>query len=325
LNKAGVFVLVIGIVLFLGYAFTQTGPGGRVAISLGVSLSMLIAGVVVEKRDRYRMFAQGLLGGGWAALYFTVYAMQALESAKVIHNVVTGAILLLAVATGMIVHSLRYRSQTVTGLAYFIAFVTLAITKSTPLSVIAVIPLAASLLYVAHRFEWRNFAVFGLVATYAICASRGDTGAPLWQAQAIFAVYWLLFEAFDLLRPHVALLPLNAVGFLGLSVFKWYRAAPDHIWQLLAATAAAYLVGAILRARSDKWHPAATLTAALAAAAIFLKLDHQWVALALLVEAELFYLAGIRLRAPYFALPRRRPVQHRTGPPHHQDTAGQAR
>ena len=299
LNKAGVFVLVIFIALLLSYAFNRMGPGGRVAISIGVSLSMLAAGVVVEKRDRYRIFAQGLLGGGWAALYFTVYAMQALPAAKVIDNVVTGAILLLAVATGMIVHSLRYRSQTVTGLAYFIAFVTLGITKSTPLSVIAVVPLAASLLYVANRFEWRNFALFGLVATYAICASHGTSDAPLWLAQALFAVYWLLFEAFDILRPHDALLPLNAVGFLGLSLLKWQSSNQEHIWYLLAATAAAYLVGAILRAHSGKWRPAVTLTAALAAAAIFLKLDHQWVALALLVEAELFYLAGIRLRAPY--------------------------
>jgi uncharacterized membrane protein len=301
-NKLGILLIVIALAVLLGYAVKYMGPGGRVAIALGASFAMLIAGWVVEKREAYRMFAQGLLGGGWAALYATVYAMQALPVAKVINDPLTGAILLLAVATGMIVHSLRYRSQTVTGLAYFIAFVTLAISPSTPLSVIAVVPLAASLLYVARRFEWRNFALFGLVATYAICASRGDTGAPLWQAQAIFTVYWLLFETFDVLLPHRALLPLNAVGFLGLSLFKWfkwYNGAPEHIWSLLAATAAAYLVGAILRARQDNWRPPITLTAALAAAAIFLKLDYQWVALALLVEAELFYLAGIRLRAPY--------------------------
>ncbi len=298
-NKAAVFLIVIATALLLGYAFTKTGPGGRVTMSIGVSLAMLVGGFLLEKRELYRTFAQGLLGGGWAALYFTVYAMQSIDAAKVIRNPVVGALLLLAVATGMIVHSLKYRSQTVTGLAYFIAFVTLAITQVTPLSVIAVVPLAASLLYVAQRFAWRNFALFGLVATYAICASRGDNGAPLWAAQAIFAIYWLLFEAFDLLRPDPAMLPLNAVGFLGLSLVKWYRAAPQHIWQLLAVVAAAYLVGAILRARSGKWRPAITLTAALLAAAIFLRLDYQWVALALLVEAELFYLAGIRLRAPY--------------------------
>src|SRR6185369_12729834 len=48
-----------------------------------------------------------------------------------------------------------------------------------------------------------------------------------------------------------------------------------------------------------RWHVPATFTAALAAAAILLRLDHQWIALALLVEAELFYLAGVRFGAPY--------------------------
>ena len=298
-NKAGVFLVVIAIATLLGYAFKHTGPLGRVLMSLGTSFAMLAGGFLMEKRERYRTFAQGLLGGGWAALYFTVYAMQSIDAAKVIDNPLLGAVLLLAVATGMIVHSLKYRSQTVTGLAYFIAFVTLGISQVTPLSVLAVVPLAASLLYVSQRFGWRNFALFGLVATYTICATRGDTGAPLWQVQALFSTYWLLFEAFDLLRPHRAMLPMNAVGFLTLSLAAWYSRAPGQIWEFLAAVAVAYLVGAILRARSGLWRPPITLTAALLAAAIFLRLDHQWVALALLVEAELFFLAGVRLRADY--------------------------
>jgi hypothetical protein len=199
----------------------------------------------------------------------------------------------------MIVHSLRYRSQTVTGLAYFVAFATLAITDMTSLPFLALVPLAASLLYVAHRFKWLRMALLGLIATYAVVVIRGDTGAPLWQAQTIFVVYWLLFEIFDVLHPEAWLLPLNAAGFLGLSVLKWQTAAPDRLWILLAACAGAYVVSALARIRSGKWHGAATLTAALAAGAIFQKLDHQWVASALVVEAELFYLAGIRLRAPY--------------------------
>ena len=116
----------------------------------------------------------------------------------------------------MIVHSLRYRSQTVTGLAYFIAFATLtpAISEVTTLSVAALIPLAASLLYIARHFRWRMLAVLGLIATYATCATNPDSGAPLWQAQALFTIYWLMFEAFDLLCRDPWLLPLNAAGFL---------------------------------------------------------------------------------------------------------------
>ena len=117
------------------------------------------------------------------------------------------------------VHSLRYRSQTVTGLAYFVAFGTLAITDMSSLPFLALVPLAASLLYVAHRFRWTRMALLGLIATYAVVIIRGDTGAPLWQAQTIFAVYWLLFEIFDALHPEAWLLPLNAVGFLGCLLY----------------------------------------------------------------------------------------------------------
>jgi uncharacterized membrane protein len=299
LNKAGVLLLVIGIALALGYSFTQIGPAGRVAVSLVASFAILAAGAWFEPRERYRVFARGLLGGGWAGVYTTVYAMHAIQEARVIDNPVLGTALLIAVAAGMIVHSLRYRSETVTGLAYFIAFVTLAITQVNSMAVGAMIPLAASLLYLAHRFRWRRMALFGLIATYATCVLRGDTGAPLWQAQTVFAIFGLLFEIFDILHPESWLLPLNAVGFLGLSLLKWNSAAPHDVWMLLSGAAAAYLASAILRARSGRWHAAATLSAALAAAAIFQKFDHQWVASALAVEAELVYLCGLRLRKPY--------------------------
>ncbi|HEV2446783.1 MAG TPA: DUF2339 domain-containing protein, partial [Candidatus Sulfopaludibacter sp.] len=299
LNKAGVVLLVIGLALALGYSFAHIGPAGRVAVSLAVSFAMLAAGALFEPRPRYRIFARGLLGGGWAALYTTVYAMHAVREARVVESPVAGALLLFAVAAGMIVHSLKYREESVTGPAYFTAFFTLAITQVNWFAVLALIPLAASMLYLAHRFAWWKMALFGLIATYGTCALRGDTGAPLWQAQAVFATFWLLFEIFDVLHLETWLLPLNAAGFLGLSLLKWHNAAPHDVWMLLGATAAAYLASALARARSALWHGAATLAAALAAAAIFQKLDHQWIASALVVEAELVYLAGLRLGKPY--------------------------
>ncbi len=283
----------------LGYSFTMMSPAGRIALSVAASAALLICGVIFEKRERYRTFARGLIGGGWAALYFTAYAAQAIDAAKVIDSPVVGALLLLGVGVGMVAHSLRYRSETVTGLAYFLAFTTLGITHVTALSVVAVAPLAASLLYLAHRFNWRNMAVLGLVATYGICALQHDTGAPLWEAQAIFTVYWLLFEGFDILHPSPALLPLNAIGFLGLSSAKWHLAAPGREWQIVAASSVAYLVSTILRARRSEWRLSVTLTGGLAAGAIFLDLDRQWIAFALLIEAELYYLAGIQLGSRY--------------------------
>src|ERR1035441_10650474 len=275
-NKIGVFVAVIGILLLLIYSWAQLGAAGRVALSLGASFAMLAAGMVFERREKYRTFSYGLIGGGWAALYTTVYAMYAIPAAKVLDNAFAATVLLLAVAAGMIAHSLKYRSQTVTGLAYFLAFVTLAIADVTTLSVLMLIPLAASLLYIAYRNQWTHFAIFGLAATYVTCGLHKDTGSPLWQTQALFLLYWLLFEGFDLLRADPWLLPLNALGFLALSTGKWTHAAPDDIWQLAAGAAALYLASTIARTRAGRWRPAVLFNAGLATAAILLKLHDQW-------------------------------------------------
>src|SRR5208283_105146 len=162
LNKLGVFVLVIAIALFLDFSFAKMGPTGRSAVGLAISLALLLGGVLLERRARYVVFGRGLIGGGWAGLYFTTYAMQAVDAAKVIHNPLLGGILLLGVAAGMVLHSLRYRVPALTVLAYFMAFAALAITNVTALSVIALIPLAGSLLIVAYRFSWSGMALFGL-------------------------------------------------------------------------------------------------------------------------------------------------------------------
>ena len=330
LNKLGVLVLVIGIALFLGYSFTQVGRAGRAAIGLAVSLAMLAGGFLLEKKPRYKIFARGLLGGGWAALYFTTYAMQAVDAAKVIDNPWLGGVLLLAVATGMIVHSLRYGSQTVTGMAYFVAFATLspAVTPAsvTGFSVIALAPLAASLLFVAYRFQWSQMALLGLIATYGACASRGDSGAPLWSVQLLFCIYWLLFEGFDLLRAarrsaysrwESAILPFNALGFIGLSYMKWSAAAPQHLHLLAAGIGSAYLVSTILRALlrppssfapetktleralSGGYEGPISLTAALTVAAIFLKFHGAPALFGLLAEAEALFLAGLFFKQAY--------------------------
>jgi len=326
LNKVGVLVLVIGVALLLGYEFTRVGPGGRVGIGMAAGLTMLIGGALLERRAGYAIFARGLVGGGWAAIYFTTYAMHALPAAKVIDNPYVASALLLAVASAMIVHSLRYKSQTVSGLAYFIAFATLALSESTPFSVLALLPLAGSLLFLAYRFDWHKMAVFGLFATYATVASRPDVGAPLSTTQALFGSYWLLFEAFDLMslrrrgagwRVESLILPGNALGFLALSLVKWHRAAPAHLYLALAAGAGLYLASALLRVRlrppsgfaeatatvarmaAGSYEGPITLAAALATAAIFRGAHGEWINLGLLIEGEVLFLTGFRFRQTY--------------------------
>ncbi len=326
LNKLGALIFIIGLAYGVSYLYPYMTPWQRAALGLAVSLTMLISGVFVERKERYRVFSRGLLGGGWAGLYFTTYAMHAVDATRVIDSPWAGGIALILVACGMIAHSLRYRSQTLTALAYFIAFATLAITPVTTLSVVALVPLAASLLFIAVRFNWSSMALFGLIATWGTLISRGSSDAPASQAQFLFTIYWLLFEAFDLLRARQRtayawweslIQPLNALAFAGLTYLKWSTSAPQHLALMAALVAAAYLASAVLRTRlrppssfSDDqntltrilwggYEGPITIAAALSAAAVLLKFHGMWATFGLLAEAECLFLAGLYFRQAY--------------------------
>ncbi|MEO8130569.1 MAG: DUF2339 domain-containing protein, partial [Bryobacteraceae bacterium] len=320
LNKLGALVLVVGVALFLGYSFTQMAPGGRAAIAMAVSVSLLGAGIWTERAARYQVFARGLIGAGWAGLYATAYAVYALPAAKVIDDPFLGSLGVLLVAAGMIGHSLRYQSQGVTAVAYFTAFAGLAATPSTPFAVIALIPLAVSVLYLAIRFEWYTMALFGLLATYGTCISRGSSGAPLFSTEALFLVYWILFEAFDVLRTQRRILvpeltwisPINALAFIGLSYTAWASKAPDQLWLMASAAAMLYLASALVRlvvrppssfdeadglakrVQAGSFEFSLTVSALLTALAIVAHVPGVWIGVGLAVEAEMLYLAGVR-------------------------------
>jgi len=332
LNKLGVLVLVIGLSLFVGYSFTRLGPPGRIAVGLAVSVAMLAGGAIFERRARYLIIGHGLIAGGWAGLYFTTYAAHGLEAARVIRDPLVGIALLAAVAAGIILHSLRYQSEVVTGLAYFLGFVTLSLSPVTGFTAAASVPLAGSLLYVAQRFSWTSMAVAGVVLTYATFALRLGAGAPvggfledLVSRQSILATYWVLFEGFDLLnllkrrqKRGIAqtIFPLNACGFLGVSLLQWPSGTPKALSFFFAAAGAAYLANAILRARLEPparpadesaileralggYKGAVTLAVALLIPGIFLRFAGLTINVALLLEAELLFLAGLRLGQPY--------------------------
>jgi len=99
-------------------------------------------------------------------------------------------------------------------------------------------------------------ALAGLGCTYLICVSRGQSDAPLAQTQALFTVYWALFEGFDLLRIKRRvtagtldlIFPLNAIGFLGLSYAAWAQKDPGELWMMAACGAVLYVVSAVARA-----------------------------------------------------------------------------
>lgn len=325
INKLGAVILVIGIALFLGYSFGHIGPLGRAAACLLVSGALLGTGVYTEKRTGFQVFARGFIGAGWAALYATAYAIYGVPQAAIIHDPLLGSVGVLLVACGMIAHSLKYRVQSITAIAYSAAFAAIAIMPAPPFAVILLVPLAASALYLATRMDWYAMAAFVAGATYLTCIAQAEPNGTLIGAQTILLVYWLVFESFDLLRirnrvSNAAadfILPVNSIGFLGISFAAWSNHAPDRLWFASAWGAGLYLTSAIVRAmlrppstfapsdnllirvRKGSFEGPTLVAVTLAAMAILGGSPRVWSSFAFALEAEILFIAGIVFRSDF--------------------------
>lgn len=304
LNKLGALVSVLGIALFLNFSFARMGPEGRVATGLVVGLSMLGAGIRWERAERYRIFAGGLIAAGWASLYFTSYAAHAVEPARIIENPAVGVTLMLAVASGMVAHSLRYRSQALTSLAFGCIFAAFALSGPDLPAVFGVVPAALAMLWLARRAGWREMPWFAAAATYATFLTRPSAGTSLFYVEGMLLLYWTIFEVFDCLPgrsrgPH--LFALNALAGLGTSAAVWFRAEPESMAAYCWLAASVYGISAAVRLVRG-WiltgAGALALSSVLCGLALFADVEGIWLPLATALEAELLVAIYWVLRLP---------------------------
>jgi len=166
LNKLGIVILVLGIALFGIYELGELGPSGKAALSCVVSAVLLGGGGYLEKKDRYRILGRTGIGGGWALLFFTAYAVNHVVAMHVLDSATADSILMLIVAAGMTVHTLRYDSQVVTVLAFLLGYSTVALSHDNVYSLTAGVILALGLVSIALRRGWYELEFFGILSSY---------------------------------------------------------------------------------------------------------------------------------------------------------------
>ena len=315
LSKLGVISLLIALSLLLINTIASHGPWGKVITAYGVSLALLASGVWFERGSRPKPLAWSLIGGGWAGIYFTTYAIHGLEPVKLIESGTVAMMLLLAVALLMVLHSLRYESQTVTAMAFCAAFAAFEVAPLDLFNSLASIPLLLFLLFIAWKKHWQTLALSGIVFAY-LAASLNFHGtdsiryAYEW-GQPVLWVYWLVIEAYDFLRydSRQPIFPINASGLLAatLTTSSWSAGMqPNHFVELAAV---AFLVSAILRFTKQKQDPqelehlspggftaSMILSAVLASLAIGWHFEGVRRVFAWTLHAQLIVLAGWQLR-----------------------------
>lgn len=316
LSKIGVVSLLIALSLLLINTLSSHGPYGKVLTAYGVSLALLGVGTWFERGTRPKALAWSLIGGGWAGIYFTTYAIHGLEPVRLIQSPTLAMVTLLGVALVMVLHSLRYESQTVTAVAFCAAFAAFEVAPLDLFSSIAGIPLLLFLLCISFKKNWDWLPVSGIVFAY-VAASLNFHGADSvryayeW-GQPVIWTYWLLIEAYDFLRYDAErpVFPINASGLMASTLLtsSWTDSMkPDHFIELASL---AFLISAILRYRKQRalgpekvealspggFTACMIVSALLASMGIGRHFHGVWRVFAWTIHAEMLVLAGWQLR-----------------------------
>lgn len=316
LNKLGIVLVVFGVALFGIYELGQLGPAGKVGLSLAASLALLGGGVFLERNERYRVLGRTLIGGGWALLFFTTYAMNHVQAMRVLTSQTTDLILMLAIALAMVGHTLHYRSQVVTGIAFLLAYGTVALSNDDVYSLSSGVILAIGLVTIVIRMGWFELEVFGILSSYAnhiywLYRILGPDGAqrhafPDYNAStAILLFYWITYRISYVIRKpkspyaeHVSTAAALLNTLLLLGAMKFQSVHPELAFiALLVIGGVEFGCGQlpITRRRREAFVVLSVLGAALMISAVPFRYSGNNVAILWLVGAEAFLAAGVMI------------------------------
>ena len=321
LNKIGIAVLVIGIALFLAYKFPTLSNAEKVGLGYVVSFGILALGVFLERKDAYKIFARALIGGGWALIFFTTYAMHFVTYTRVIDTEWIDLVLLFAVAWAMVVHTLHYNSQVVTGLAFLLGFTTVAISENTVYCLTAGAILAFGVVAIVHKRSWFELEVFGLLASYlnhyvwlrTVIEPMGmhrHMFPEFLPSAALLCTYWALYRWSYIARTiqreaqeHISTLAALLNTGLLLFLLKYQSVQPDLAFYVLLALGAIELTLGqlpVTRQRRTAVVILSTIGIVLLVAAVPFKYSGMGTAILWLAEAETLIIAGVLTRETLF-------------------------
>jgi Predicted membrane protein (DUF2339) len=311
--KIGIVLLVLGFALLGRVALISMGPGARVAMIYAAAAALLGGGIWLERKERYRLVGRTGIGGGWALLFFTTYAMHHVDAMLVMNSNTLNCALLLGVAMAMVAHTLRYQSQLVTGLAFLLAFSTVAISQDSVYSLVAGVILAAGIVTISLRMKWYELEVFGILASYANHfywlyqlfpdGVAGHQFPQFWPSAIILIFYWAIFRISYVVRviraprdEAVSTIAALLNTMLLLAVMKFQSTRPElAFYALLGLGAMEFFCGQLPAPRRRR--PAFILLTVIGTLLVFAAVPFRFsgnnIALFWMIAAEALLIAGI--------------------------------
>ncbi|MCX7008562.1 MAG: DUF2339 domain-containing protein, partial [Kiritimatiellaeota bacterium] len=298
LLRLGIVIAVIGVGFFLKYSIEHgwIGPMARVTMSVVTGVVMLAGGARLLQKP-YHLLGQGLIGGGLAVLYFSMFA--AFNFYHLISMV--AAFALMAVVTlSAGVMAVRFSSMLIAILGILGGYGTPIMlstgTVNFPGLFGYLLLLGVGVLGIARLRSWPLLSYLGMLLTYFLALGairKYYTAADFPLVLAFLAAFYLLYAAVMILRnlaerEKITILELlgsfaNTMLFFGLAYHVITHDNPEKYAALLTLALAAVNIllayGMLARRQNDR----GLLCMFLALAAMFLALtpplaiSKQWI------------------------------------------------
>lgn len=317
LNKIGILLILLGVGVAYRYSFTTWMNNYLKAGSFFLLGGLFMLGGEIFYRKKNTVFASGLLGGGVAILYGSVFYSYFWLKPNII-SMETALLLSILVTVSTVVLSLRYKSQTIGafglmgGFLPFLSFVSaFGLNEQNILLLMGYLFLLnLSVLLISLKKQWNvlNYLSFLLnSASLIYLASSGPR--PIWGI-SYTVVTFAMYLSVTLAYPMINKKPLNAadVILLGLNtaissvlVFTLCDRAGLGIFRgLMALLFGLFYLGlgqSIQKVlKTERWTQILFYATALTFAILVIpfQFDKHWWALGWVIEAVLLIILGSR-------------------------------
>ena len=219
-----------------------------------------------RKQESMRNYAQVLLAGGLAAVYFTTYAAHHFTPLQIIHDAKVDGLLLLGVGR---IHHLDCgpkKSEVLAIFALLLAYYTSIITHAGLFTLYSNLVLTVAAVFFLVRNRWATVSFVGLAATHISYAfwrffhaglwRWAEPTRGLWTGNCFLIGYWLLFTAAVFLSRHkqfdggrrASFLSINNGAFFSAFLLTMLRVHQDGFWKfsLIYGTVLVWTSGARL-------------------------------------------------------------------------------
>ncbi|MEZ0371761.1 MAG: DUF2339 domain-containing protein [Candidatus Sericytochromatia bacterium] len=244
-SRIGIVALVMGIGLLIRFAFVNNWIGyfPRIALGVGFGAALAIGGHYVTRWERYVHWGRTLIGGGFAMMYFVIYAayhFEAYRQAIGISQMADMALLTLVVL-GAIGMALLHNSKVIVSGAFFLGYATAALSgQFESLTLVYGLILTLGLAALVGIRQWAGLGMLGLNVAYvfyAICLHH-QLDQPLLSGLVLlfhFAIYTRLAHTFHTPPAPLTLASLNLIWCFGLGIDLAFSIhSPDTLLRIAA-------------------------------------------------------------------------------------------